>query len=461
MFCIYFISSHNYFSFLESDAFIINYFSLSTKELQSLAENKENISDKIAHLYRHEYGKLVAVLTKAFGSSNIELAEDVVQEAMLEALKQWTYKGVPDNPVAWIYKVAKYKAVNIVNREKYKLAYSTEVANQLQSAQSTGAAIDLLFTDEEIADDQLRMIFTCCHPSISTDSQVALTLKTLCGFSIPEIAKAFLTTHENTNKRLVRARKTIKQAQVPFEVPTGEELEARLSSVLETIYLLFNEGYNSSSGDRLVKFELCEEAIRLAEIILSNAAIKNKADVSSLLALMSLNASRFDSRTDDSDNMVDLEHQDRSKWDNEQIDKGLHYLGFATHHNQISTYLILATISAHHCTANDFGSTDWTGILALYDNLIQLEPSPIVELNRAVVLAKTTNAEQGLKAIAKIEDVSSLESYLPYYTVKAELLYQNKESKKASKLLKEALKLSLNEKAKADILEKLTKFDKL
>lgn len=425
-----------------------------------MAENKTDISEKITHLFRHEYGKLVAVLTKAFGSSNIELAEDVVQEAMLEAMKQWTYSGVPDNPVAWIYKVAKFKAINIVNRKKYQEHYSSKITHQVHEEGAEDSILNDFFTEEAIADDQLRMIFTCCHPSISSDSQVALTLKTLCGFSIPEIAKAFITTNENTNKRLVRARKTIKQAQVPFEVPTGKELESRLSSVLETIYLLFNEGYNASSGDRLIKFELCEEAIRLAEIILSNSAITNKSDVLSLLALMALNASRFDSRTDEADNMVDLEHQDRSKWDKELIDKGLHYLGFATHQNQISVYLILATISAHHCTAKEFSNTDWTGILALYDNLIQLAASPIIELNRAVVLAKTTNAEQGLKAIAKIKDASSLQAYLPYYTVKAELLYQNKESKKASRLLKEALKLSLNEKAKADILEKLTNFGK-
>ena len=237
--------------------------------------DEKKISDKIDHLFRYEYGRLVSVLTKTFGTSNIELAEDVVQEAMLEALNKWSYNGVPSNPVGWIYKVAKYKAVNILNREKYKKKYASDNAHILQSEWTVEPALEQIFTDKEIADDQLRMIFTCCNPSISKDSQVALTLKTLCGFSIPEIAKAFLTTEENINKRLVRARKSIKDANIPFEVPTGRELEQRLSSVLETIYLLFNEGYNTTSVDNPIRYELCEESIRLAEIIVSNPIIKS------------------------------------------------------------------------------------------------------------------------------------------------------------------------------------------
>ena len=280
-----------------------------------MSETQIEISNKINHVFRYEYGKLVSVLTKAFGSSNIQLAEDVVQDAMLEALKQWEYKGVPDNAVGWIYKVAKHKAVNIVNRETYKRKYASEVARHLQSEWTVEPALSHIFTNKEIADDQLRMIFTCCHPSISTDSQIALTLKTLCGFSIPEISKAFLTTDDNINKRLVRARKVIRDIDMPFEVPVGAALEQRLKTVLETIYLLFNEGYSASSGDDLVRFELCEEAIRLTEIIVENGSITGKSNVYALLALMHLNAARFASRTDALNNSIDLEHQDRSGWD--------------------------------------------------------------------------------------------------------------------------------------------------
>lgn len=422
-------------------------------------QEQTSISDKVNHLFRHEYGKLVSILTKTFGVNNMELAEDVVQEAMLEALKQWGYRGVPDNPVGWIYKVAKYKALNIVNREKYKRNYASEIAHNLRSEWTVEPALNDIFTDKEIADDQLRMMFTCCHPAISKDSQVALTLKTLCGFSISEISKAFLSSEENINKRLVRARQRIKKANIPFEVPTGKELAKRLESVIEVLYLLFNEGYQASSGEVAIRFELCEEAIRLAELAASNPNVSNASSISALLALMSFNASRFNSRSDEFDNIVDLKHQDRSKWNQELIQKGLHYLNFATQHNEVTIYHILATISAHHCTAKDFDSTNWNSILRLYDNLLLIDNSPITQLNRAVVLSKTSNATIAIKAIDKIKDRSLLKSYLPYYTVRAELYYQNKNNEKATDLLKKALHLTVNEKIKSDILIKLEKIN--
>lgn len=412
---------------------------MSLNEHVEMPVDKKNISEKIDHLFRYEYGKLVSVLTKTFGTSNIELAEDVVQEAMLEALHKWTYNGVPDNPVGWIYKVAKYKAVNILNREKYKRQYASETAHLLQSEWTVEPTLKQIFTDKEIADDLLRMIFTCCNPSISKDSQVALTLKTLCGFSISEIAKAFLTTEENIHKRLVRARKSIKDANIPFEVPTGRELEQRLSSVHETIYLLFNEGYNTTSIDNPIRYELCEEAIRLTEIIASNSIIKS-SNTYALLALMTLNTSRFKSRIDEFDNILDLEDQDRSQWDKELIKKGLYYLEFAAQQNEVSIYHILATISAHHCTAVDFEATDWESILSLYDMLIEIEDSPIVLLNRAIVFSKTASPKKALQQLEKIKDNTVFLSYFPYYTTKATLLFQNKESKKGEKLLNEALK---------------------
>ncbi len=421
--------------------------------------DKKKISDQIDHVFRYEYGKLVSVLTKTFGTSNIELAEDVVQEAMLEALNKWAYNGVPDNPVGWIYKVAKYKAVNILNREKYKRKYESEVAHHLQSEWTLEPTLKHIFTDKEIADDQLRMIFTCCHPSVSRDSQVSLTLKTLCGFSISEIARAFLTTEENINKRLVRARKMIKEADISFEVPAGKELEQRLSSVLETIYLLFNEGYNATSGTELIRYELCEEAIRLAEIITSNPTVKS-SNTYALLALMTLNTARFNSRIDEFDNLLDLEHQDRSKWNKELIKKGLYYLDYATERNEVSMYHILATISAHHCTALTYETTDWKGILALYDLLIKIDKSPIILLNRAVVLSKTSTPKKALEQLRKIKDNPAFRSYLPYYTTKAALHFQNNEMKIAIELLNAALELPVEEKRKYFITRKIEEYSK-
>jgi RNA polymerase sigma-70 factor (ECF subfamily) len=218
-----------------------------------MPDSVKNINTLIDHLFRYESGKLVSVLTRIFGSENIDLAEDVVQDSLVEAINQWTYKGVPENPSGWLFKVAKNKALNIVNREKYKRQYSSDVVQYLQSDWTVEPGLNYIFSGQEITDDQLRMMFTCCHPSITQDSQIALTLKTLCGFSIPEIARAFLTMDDTINKRLVRARQKIRDAKIPFEVPVGQDMVQRLETVLGTIYLLFNEGYSASSGDDLIR----------------------------------------------------------------------------------------------------------------------------------------------------------------------------------------------------------------
>jgi RNA polymerase sigma factor (sigma-70 family) len=256
----------------------------------------DHINQLVDHLYRHESGKLVAVLTRVFGTDNIELAEDVVQDSLIEAMKDWPYKGLPSDPSAWLYKVAKNKALNILNKEKYKRRYAIEAAHQQQGQWNHSFSNEPLFSEDQIQDDQLRMIFTSCHPSLSKDSQVALTLKTLCGFSIPEIAHAFFTTEDTINKRLVRARQKIREAKIPFEVPAAAEMEGRLEAVLETLYLVFNEGYSASSGDAIIRYELCEEAIRLSEMIAVHPAIQNKSNIYAAQALMLLNASRFASR---------------------------------------------------------------------------------------------------------------------------------------------------------------------
>jgi len=272
--------------------------------------NPEQISDKLDRLYRNNYGKLVSVLTNTFGTQHLGLIEDMVQEAILAALQKWTSAGLPEDPAAWIYQVAKRKTINNLNREKYQRAYVSEASHTLDWEEQLN--VEAIFTDQEIADDQLRMIFTCCHPSLSTDSQIALILKTLCGFSITEIANGFLSKEDSINKRLVRARNTIREGGIAFEVPSGRELEKRLGTVLETIYLLFNEGYHATSGDQFIRQELCEEAILLAEIIASHP-LTGTSNVFALLSLMTLNSVRFNSRIDEYDNIIDLAHQDRSK----------------------------------------------------------------------------------------------------------------------------------------------------
>jgi RNA polymerase sigma factor (sigma-70 family) len=424
-----------------------------SKEI-SLPEQLE-INQLIDHLFRHESGRIVAVLTRIFGSENLDLAEDVVQDSLIEAIKQWAYKGVPDNPSSWLFKVAKNKALNIINREKYKRQYSTEVVHLLQSEWTAGPAADHLFSENEILDDQLRMMFTCCHPSISPDSQVALILKTLCGFSIPEIARAFFTNDENINKRLVRARQKIRESIIPFEIPAGNGLKSRLQTVLETIYLLFNEGYSASKGSDLIRYEVCEEAIRLAGIITHHPSVQPKSNIYALLALMQLNASRFKARQDAKGNILTLEQQNRSLWDISLMEKGFLNLEKSMPADEISIYHILATISSYHCSSPDYKSTDWKSILSLYDRLMQIDNSPVVLLNRAVALSKVAGAETAIAELEQLKNIPSLKSYYLFYAVQAEFYMEIEQFSAAGTLLQKAIEFAPLESEKAFLQKKL------
>jgi RNA polymerase sigma factor (sigma-70 family) len=403
--------------------------------------NNSDISQLVDHLYRHEAGKLVAVLTRVFGPANIELAEDVVHDSLIEAIRNWPYKGLPADPSAWLYKVAKNKALNILNQEKYKRQYAAQAAFQQQTEWPNHSG-DLLFSEHHVQDDQLRMIFTACHPALSKDSQVALTLKTLCGFSIPEIAHAFFTTEDTINKRLVRARQKIREAQLPFEVPSATEMEGRLDAVLETIYLVFNEGYSASSGNEVIRYELCEEAIRLAEMIAVHPAIKDKSNVNALLALMLLNASRFTSRTDKEGNILTLAQQDRKQWSPLLMQKGFAYLEKSTLDNIISVYHIMAAISAHHCASPDFDSTDWKGILNLYDHLLLIDRSPLVRLNRAVPLAKVAGVQKAIEELEQLKNDVSFTSYHLLYATEGEFYFELENYLKAAEAFQKAIAYS-------------------
>jgi len=418
-----------------------------------------NVRQLVDHLFRHESGKIVSVLTRIFGPGNSELAEDVIQDAMVEAISVWPYQGVPDNPPAWLFKVAKNKALNVLNREKYKRNYESEVIHYLESEWTAEPALEYFFSNEQIIDDQLRMMFTCCHPALSSDSQVALSLKTLCGFSISEIARAFLTTEENINKRLVRARQKIREDKVSFEVPNGAELEPRLNTVLETIYLLFNEGYSASHGNDLIRYELCEEAIRLCEIIETHPSVHDKSNVHALLALMQMNASRFKSRLDDNGNLLTMAEQNRLVWDLNLIQKGLSNFEKSESKTHVSIYHLLAGISACHCLAPDFESTDWKSILSLYDALIRLDNSPIVLLNRAVALAKVEGVEKALQELEHIKETSNLKSYHLFYSTQAEFYIQTNRFSDAIHSLEKALRLA-SVKTERDLLQKKLKYCK-
>jgi RNA polymerase sigma factor (sigma-70 family) len=418
---------------------------------------QKDISILVDHFFRHESGKMVAVLTKIFGSQNLDLAEDVVQDSLVEALEHWPYHAIPDNPSAWLFRVAKNKALNIIHREKYKQQYSKEAAYLLKSGEWSEPA-DLFF-EQKIQDDQLRMMFTCCHPSISADSQVSLTLKTLCGFGIPEIAHAFLTTETNISKRLVRARQTIRDENIPFEVPQGQDLVMRVQTVLETIYLIFNEAYSASRGNDIIRFDLCQEAIRLAQMLENEKTIKQKGNIYALLSLMFLNASRFRARQDQEGNLLTMAEQNRLLWDRKLQASGFEYLQKATENPGTSTYFILAAISANYCLAPDYDSTNWKNILFLYDSLIELDHSPVVLLNRAIVLSKIAGAEKGLHELELLKNEPQIKSYHLFYSTQAEFFIELGQHKMAIRSLQEAVDLAPLESIR-DLLKKKIGFCK-
>jgi RNA polymerase sigma-70 factor (ECF subfamily) len=383
----------------------------------SVAPPAGDVSQVVEHLFRHEAGKMVATLTGIFGVEHLTLAEDVVQEAMSRALQTWPFYGVPENPAAWIMRASRNLALDTVRRQKIFRDKEPEIIRLTEARNGAPEPGDS--SDGGITDDRLRMMFVCCHPKVPDDTQAALALKTLCGFSPKEIAVAFLTSEAAIAKRLVRAKQKIREARVPFEIPAGPELAARLDGVLQTLYLLFNEGYKASSGDKLIREDVCLEAIRLTELLAAHPAGK-QPKTHALLALMLFSAARLATRVDGDGNLLRLEDQNRSRWDRKMIVRGMMHLSESAAGPEISRYHLQAGIAACHCAAKDYDSTDWTQILALYDRLMEFDDSPIVALNRAVALAKIEGPQAGIEAVAVIQNLKSLESYYLLYAVLGE-----------------------------------------
>jgi RNA polymerase sigma-70 factor (ECF subfamily) len=372
----------------------------------------------VEHLFRHEYGKLVATLTRIFGLEHLTLAEDVVQEALARALQTWPFYGVPDNPPAWIMRASRNLALDVVRRQKVFREKEAEIIHQMEGAgPAQGGAI---FSEHEIRDDRLRMIFVCCHPQIPAEAQAALALKTLCGFSVTEISRAFLTSEAAVLKRLTRAKQKIRQARISFEIPAGAELARRMDGVRHALYLLFNEGYKASGGETLVRADVCHEAIRLATLLAEHPA-GDQPRTHALLALMLLSAARLPARVDESGNLLLLRDQDRTKWDRAMIARGMLHFARSAAGDEISEYHLQAAIAACHATAKDDASTDWARILAFYDRLAEADPSPVVALNRAVAIANLRGARAGLDAVAAIGESNKLESYYLYHAVLGDL----------------------------------------
>lgn len=415
-----------------------------------MTASNENVNKLTDHLFRHESGKMVAVLTRIFGLPNIEIAEDIVQDAFAQALKEWTYK-TPPNPSAWLMMTAKNKAVDVLRRERYKESYAAE----LQTEYTSLPIIENLFMQNEIKDSQLRMIFACCHPSLAYADQIAFTLKICSGFSVDEIAVALLSNSETIKKRIQRAKKLITEKNIKFDIPVGVDLKKRLDIALQAIYLLFNEGYNSSDKSDLIRKDLCEEALRLALMLTENEYI-SQPKCFALVALMSLLVSRFESRLNENGEIILLEEQDRTKWNSELIKIGLYYLNKSSEGNEITDYHIEASIVAEHSIAKNFSETNWESILHLYNALRRINSSPVVLLNRAIVIGKISGAKQAIEEINSIPEIEKyIKSNYLFSAVLGELYIQINKNAEAKKYFEKAISLTNSEAEKKLIQKKL------
>ena len=414
---------------------------MSEEAVENGTAAPSEISRLADHLFRHEAGKLISVLTGIFGINRLQMAEDVVQESLVRALRTWPYTGVPKVPAAWLTQTAKNLALDLIRREKLFHDKEPQIIAFMEQWPTDSATGDSPIFENEIKDSRLRLMFACCHPALSPEDQTALALRTLCAFSPAEIASAFLTTEAAMAKRLVRAKQKIRDERVPFEIPAGEELARRLDAVLQTLYLLFNEGYKASSGDDLIKEDLCQEAIRLTSLLAEHPS-GNEPRTHALVALMFLNAARLPARTDSEGTILRLEEQDRSTWDQMMIALGIQHLCESAAGDELSAYHLQAGIAACHCAAADYESTDWPKILLLYDRLFELDHSPVVALNRAVAVANVDGPKAGIEAVKAIQDRRQLKSYYLLYAVLGEFEKRLNNSAAAIENFRKALELT-------------------
>jgi RNA polymerase sigma-70 factor (ECF subfamily) len=385
----------------------------------------------LEHLFRHQSGRILAHLVRLLGPVHLELAEEAVQEAMLRALQTWPHQGAPENAPAWLFRVAHNAAIDAVRRDRIGGQKSAEFVLALsQSASLNPADSDF---EEQLRDDELRLVFMCCHPKISREARVVLSLKIAGGFNVREIARAFLAVDETIAQRLVRAKRQIRDQQLTLEMPAEAELGERLDSVLETIYFLFNEGYAAHEGEDLIRTDLCFEALRLGHLISTSSIGRPRAEA--LVALMALQAARLPARTDEAGDLILLEDQDRTRWDQQLIAIGFRYFDRSIGGQEVSEYHVQAAIAATHARAFDRDSVDWRAILQLYDQLFDMNPSPVVALNRAVATARIRGAAEALASIESLK----LPGYYLLLAVRGHLLLDLGRRAEAAACFNEAL----------------------
>lgn len=398
----------------------------------------------IPHLFRTEFSKISAVLCKYFGIEHIELAEDIASETFLLAMETWSYKGIPENPTAWLYVVAKNKARNYFARAHM---FREKILPELKQTAAVPAPEPDL-SDQNISDSLLQMLFAICHPVIPAEAQIGLALRILCGFGIDEIANAFLSNKETINKRLFRAREKLRTEKIAVEMPATAEIPQRLNAVLTTLYLLYNEGYYSESQDAVVREELCIEAIRLTKLLLNNP-LTNTPAVNALMALMCFHASRLPTRKDENGALILYQDQDESLWNRELISEGAYYLHEASQGSSLSRYHLEATIAWWHTIKEDTPEK-WDNILHLYNRLLQLEYSPVAALNRTFALSKVKGNAAALPEAEKLGLSGN-----PYYHTLLGELYHGIDNQQALQHLQQALHLSKTQPEKQTIQQKI------
>ncbi len=402
-------------------------------------------------VWRIESAKIIAGLARIV--RDVGLAEDLAQDALVAALEQWPEQGIPDNPAAWLMATAKHRAIDRLRRSKLQERKHEEISRELES-QSASAAPDFVAAlDDDIGDDLLRLVFTACHPVLSTEARVALTLRLLGGLTTEEIARAFLVPEPTIAQRIVRAKRTLAEARVPFEVPRASEFGVRLSSVIEVIYLIFNEGYSATAGESWMRPALCEEALRLGRILAGLAP--QEPEVHGLIALLEIQASRLRTRISPAGEIIPLFEQNRARWDQLLIRRGLAALERAEAlSGALGPYTLQAAIAACHARARTNEETDWTRIVALYDALAQLKPSPVVELNRAVAIGMAFGPAAGLELVDELCSEPSLEAYHLLPAVRGDLLVKLGRSDEAREEFERAAALTHNERERDLLLKR-------
>lgn len=402
-------------------------------------------------MYESESRRILATLIRLLG--DFEVAEDALHDAFVAAAEKWPKEGIPSNPRAWLVSTGRFKAIDRLRRQEKFDAWDQERAEEIRD--DTPDVVSRL--DDVVEDDQLRLIFTCCHPALASEARTALTLREVCGLTTEEIARAFLTSPPTVAQRIVRAKAKIREAKIPYEIPSHADLPVRLDAVLQVVYLVFNEGYSATSGETVTRADLSAEAIRLGRLLLR---LLPEPEVKGLLGLMFLQESRRSARTSRDGDLVLLEDQDRTQWNRLLIEEGIHLIEEALQSHRFGPYTVQGAIAAVHAEAPDAGTTDWNQIVALYDVLLNMMPSPVIELNRGVALAMRDGAEAGIAVIDTILRRGELTDYHLAHSARAELLRRAGRNEEARRAYKRALDLTRQEPERKFLEKRLSELGK-